>query len=75
VGTDAFEHAQRLSVRLVGAGEVSRFNDLLGGHHFLGHRLYGRVARYVAVEDGEWVALVGFGSAALSLGARESSVG
>ena len=31
--------------------------------------------RYVAVEGDEWVALVGFGSAALSLGARESYVG
>jgi hypothetical protein len=31
----------------------------------LGHRLTGQVMRYVAVLDGQWVALVGFGSAAL----------
>ena len=73
--TDAFEHVQSLSVRLVRPGEVGRFNDLLDEHHFLGHRLYGRVMRYVAVEGDESVALVGFGSAALSLGARESYVG
>ena len=64
-----------MSVRLVRADEVGRFNDLLDEHHFLGHRLFGRVMRYVAVEDGEWVALVGFGSAALSLGPRERYVG
>lgn len=73
--TDGFERVQPLSVRLVRAGEVGRFNDLLDEHHFLGHRLYGRVVRHVAVEGDEWVALVGFGSAALSLGARESYVG
>jgi predicted transposase YbfD/YdcC len=65
-----------LSVRLVTAGEVARFDALLDEHHFLGHRLFGRVLRYVAVDDsGEWVALVGFGSAALSLAARERYVG
>ena len=62
-------------VRLVRPGEVGRFNALLDEHHFLGHRLYGRVMRYVAVEGDVWVALVGFGSAALSLAARESYVG
>ena len=62
-------------VRLVRPDEVGRFNALLDEHHFLGHRLYGRVMRYVAVEGEVWVALVGFGSAALSLAAREGYVG
>ena len=62
-------------VRLVHAGEVARFNDLLDEHHFLGHHLFGRVMRYVATEGDEWVALVGFGSAALSLRPREDYVG
>ncbi|MGH9653107.1 MAG: ISAs1 family transposase [Bryobacteraceae bacterium] len=57
------------------ADEVARFDGLLDEHHFLGRGLYGRALRYVAVEDGEWVALVGFGAAALSLGAREAYVG
>ena len=48
-------------VRRVGAEEVPRFNALLDEHHFLGHRLSGRVLRYVATVSGEWVALVGFG--------------
>jgi predicted transposase YbfD/YdcC len=64
-----------LVVRLVTPAEVPRFNELLDQHHFLGHSLTGRVLRYVAVEDNEWVALVGFGSAALSLGSRERFIG
>ena len=73
--TDGFEHREHLEVRLVRPEEVGRFNDLLDEHHFLGHHLFGRVVRYVALEQSEWVALVGFGSAALSLGAREAYVG
>jgi len=64
-----------LVVRLVAPNEVPRFNELLDQHHFLGHRLTGRVLRYVALEDDEWVALVGFGSAALSVGSRERFIG
>jgi len=64
-----------LSVRLVRAVEVARFNALLDEHHFLGHHLFGRVLRYVATIEDEWVALVGFGSAALSVSARDRFIG
>ena len=64
-----------LSVRLVRADEVARFNALLDEHHFLGHHLFGRVLRYVATIEDEWVALVGFGSAALSVAARDRFIG
>jgi len=57
------------------ADEVASFNELLDAHHYLGHNLVGRVLRYVAEEDNEWVALIGFGSPALSLRAREAFVG
>jgi hypothetical protein len=66
---------RELAVRLVRPGEVARFNDLLDEHHFLGHHLSGRVVRYVATEEGDWVALLGFGSAALSLRPRDDYVG
>jgi hypothetical protein len=62
-------------VRPIFADEVGRFNAALREHHWLGHRLTGQVLRYVAVLDGEWVAVVGFGSAALSCRARDEFVG
>jgi hypothetical protein len=62
-------------VRPITAGEVDRFNTLLGEHHWLGHRLTGQVMRYVASVDRLWVALIGFGSAALSCSARDRYVG
>ena len=64
-----------VSVRPILAGEVGRFNAELDAHHWLGHRLTGQVMRYVALLDGEWVAVVGFGSAALSCAARDRFVG
>jgi hypothetical protein len=62
-------------VRPIAAGEVDRFNALLREHHWLGHRLTGQVMRYVAVANSLWVALIGFGSAVLSCGARDRYVG
>jgi predicted transposase YbfD/YdcC/GNAT superfamily N-acetyltransferase len=72
---EVLEHHRDLAVRLVRADEVPRFNALLDEHHFLGHRLFGRVLRYVATEGDDWVALLGFGSAALSLRSREDYIG
>jgi predicted transposase YbfD/YdcC len=69
------EYRRSLVVRPVSPDEVAHFNDLLDEHHFLGHHLFGRVMRYVACEEETWVALVGFGSAALSLSPREAYVG
>jgi len=49
---------------------------MLDEHHWLGHHLFGETMRYVAeLEDGTWVALSGFGSAALACRARESFIG
>jgi hypothetical protein len=62
-------------VRPIFADEVGRFNVALREHHWLGHRLTGQVLRYVAVLDGEWVAVVGFGSAVLSCRARDEFLG
>jgi hypothetical protein len=64
-----------LRVRPIARDEVGRFNAELDAHHWLGHRLTGQVMRYVAVLDGQWVALVGFGSAALTCAARDRYVG
>ena len=64
-----------VTVRPVAFGETGRFNDLLDAHHWLGHRLTGQVLRYVAELDGRWVAVLGFGSAALSCAARDAFIG
>jgi GNAT superfamily N-acetyltransferase len=64
-----------LMVRLIAASEVERFDAELTAHHWLGHRLSGRVLRYVATVEGEWVALAGFGSAALACTVREGFLG
>jgi predicted transposase YbfD/YdcC len=63
-----------LTVRLVLASERPRFDETLASQHWLGGGLVGEVMRYVAEEDGEWVALVGFGSAALCVRPREELV-
>jgi hypothetical protein len=64
-----------LVVRLAEDDEVGRFAAEMAEHHWLGSRLSGRVMRYVATVDGEWVALAGFGSAALRVPVREQHVG
>jgi len=53
-------------------GDARRFDAGLDEHHWLGHRMVGETMRYLAVDDsGEWVALVGFASPALSCGPRD----
>jgi hypothetical protein len=57
-------------VRPVRRGEVDRFNTELDTHHWLGHRIVGETMRYVATQRNQWVAVLGFGSAALACAAR-----
>jgi hypothetical protein len=65
-----------LRVAPIGAGDGARFDAELDEHHWLGHRMVGETMRYVAVDaNGEWVALVGFASPALSCGPRDRFIG
>jgi hypothetical protein len=64
-----------LTVRPVLPGETARFDELLAAHHWLGARLFGSVVRHVAVLDGAWVALLGYGSAVLRCTARDQVIG
>src|SRR5216684_1922327 len=64
-----------LTVRPVLPGERTRYQELLAGHHWLGPRLFGSVIRHVAVLDGGWVALLGYGSAVLRCTARDQVIG
>jgi hypothetical protein len=55
VKAEFFEHREPLCVRLVAPHDVPRFNALLDEQYFLGHRLFGRVLRYVADSGvGRW---------------------
>ncbi len=64
-----------LTVRPVLPGEIARYRELLAAHHWLGARLFGSVIRHVAVLDGTWVALLGYGSAVLRCTARDQVIG
>ena len=64
-----------LTVRPVSCAETARFGELLAAHHWLGARLFGLVVRHVAVLDGAWVALLGYGSAVLRCTARDTVIG
>ncbi len=66
---------RELTVRPVLPGEIPRFSELLAAHHWLGPRLFGSVVRHVAVLDGAWVALLGYGSAVLRCTARDQVIG
>lgn len=62
-------------VRPILAAERKRFDRALEAEHWLGARLVGEVMRYVAIEDGQWCALVGFGASALYVRSREALLG
>ena len=61
---------------LTNADEINRWNELVKQHHYLGsHHMIGEQIRYVIEHLGQWVALVGWSSAALKLTAREEWIG
>lgn len=65
-----------LVVRPVFKTELSRWNSYMRDHHYLGlNWIAGKSLRYVAILDGVWVALVGWGSASKNCGVRESYIG
>jgi hypothetical protein len=67
---------RRVTLRLVREEERGEYDFRLESQHYLGNaRLAGQTLRYVAELDGEWVALVCFGAAALHLKARERWIG
>lgn len=62
-------------MRPILAEERARFDESLEAEHWLGAGLVGETMRYVALVDDKWCALVGFGSAALCVAAREQLIG
>jgi hypothetical protein len=63
-------------VRLLKPAEGDKWDQLMNEHHYLGFkRLSGEVLKYVVEMDGEWVALLGWGSAAFKCTARDKWIG
>jgi hypothetical protein len=67
---------QRVRIRLIGADERVRWDNLMREHHYLGLvALVGRSLRYVAEIDGRWLALLGWAAAALKVASRDRWIG
>jgi hypothetical protein len=65
-----------LEVRLITPDEFSEWERLMTRHHYLGYRrIVGESLRYVALLDGCWVALLGWGAAAFKCRHRDVWIG
>jgi hypothetical protein len=59
-------------VRLIEAGVGGQWDELMATHHYLGFRtLVGESLKYVAEQDGSWLALLDWGAAAFKCGPRD----
>lgn len=67
---------QQLEVRPILAEEKERWNELMSKHHYLGCKgLIGESIRYIASYQGRWLSLIGWGSAARQVEARDKWIG
>ncbi len=65
-----------LMVRPVRCEERARWRELMDAHHYLGFRpIIGESIWYVAMAGDQWVALLGWGAAALKCTARDHWIG
>ena len=63
-------------MRPIRPGEAARWDELVRARHYLGlGQLVGETLKYVAEADGEWLALVGWASAAFKCGSRDRWIG
>ena len=66
----------RLTVRPIQAGEREVWDSVMATHHYRGFRtLVGQALRYVAEIDGQWVAVLGWQSAARKCRPRDQWIG
>lgn len=67
---------QEITVELVPPEEEPRWNKLIRQHHYLKeHRLVGESLHYVAKQNGQWIAVLGWSSAAFHLRPRDAWIG
>lgn len=73
---EARELVNGVELRPVRTAEREQWNSLMKRHHYLGfHSLIGQSLRYVAVHEDRWLALLGWGAAALKCKARDEWIG
>lgn len=76
LGVGGDRELNRVVVRPIRADEAQRWAESVQRYHYLGYRgIAGRALRYVATLQGEWVALIGWGSAAFRCRARDQYIG
>ena len=67
---------KEVTLELVSPDQEARWKKLIRKHHYLKeHRLVGESLRYVALQDGQWIALLGWSSAAFHLRPRDAWIG
>lgn len=73
---ETLRRTDALSVRPITSQEEPLWNDLMGRHHYLGfQRIVGESMKYVAVLNGKWAGLIGWGTAALKSRHRDQWIG
>lgn len=76
IHTTENDSLKALFVRPIAPEEEGAWNDLMSKHHYLGyHRLTGKTFKYVALLNGQWVALISWGAAAFKSNHREKWIG
>jgi hypothetical protein len=79
LGTDPlFQHHRdpALIVRPIRREESARWRQLMRQHHYLGfERIVGEALCYIASRGSQWIALLGWGSAALKCAPRDQWIG
>lgn len=69
-------HPPALTVRPIRREESGRWRQLMRQHHYLGfERIVGEALCYVASRGSQWLALLGWGSAALKCAPRDQWIG
>jgi len=72
----AQKELQSVVVRPIEPEEKHRWDQLMNEHHYLGFRqLVGESIKYVAELNDQWVALLGWGTAAFKCGSRDEWIG
>lgn len=75
-GADKALDLRAVDVRPIEPGEAARWDALMRARHYLGlGQLVGESLKYVAVVDGQWLALLGWASAAYKCGPRDRWIG